>query len=59
MGDESKVSDFIIDSQLSYFLHLSDAGGAIITRTRFDGKNFDLREKVVTTALTAKTRLPS
>ena len=56
MGDD-KTSDFKIDTQSPYFLHPSDASGAIITAVRFDGKNYELWEKAVTTALTAKNKI--
>jgi len=42
MEDESKGSEFVIYSHSPYFLHPSDAPGAIINATHFDGKNFDL-----------------
>jgi len=57
MGDDSKVPDFIIDSRSPYFLHPSNAPGAIIFTTRFDGKNFDLWEKAVIMTLTAKNKV--
>ena len=57
MGDDSKVPDFIIDSRSPYFLHPSEALGAIIITTRFGGKNFDLWEKAVITTLTAKNKV--
>jgi len=57
MGDDNKVSDFIIDSRSSYFLHPSDPPGALITATCFDGKNFDLWEKAVITAWTPNNKV--
>ena len=56
MGDK-KTPDFVIDNQSPYYLHPSDAPGAIITAIRFDGKNYELWEKAVTTALTAKNKI--
>ena len=56
MGDK-KTPDFVIDNQSLYYLHPSDAPGAIITAIRFDGENYELWEKAVTTALTAKNKI--
>ena len=54
---ETKPKEFIIDSQSPYFLHLSDSLGAIITMIKFNGKNYDLWEQVVRTALRPKNKL--
>jgi len=56
MGDK-KPPEFVIDNQSPYYLHPSDAPGAIITAIKFDGKNYELWEKVVTMALTAKNKI--
>ena len=47
----------MIDNQSPYYLHPSDATGAIIIAIRFDGKNYELWEKVVTIVLTAKNKI--
>jgi len=54
---DNKPPEFTIDSQSPYYPHPSDAPGAIITALKFDGKNFELWEKAVITALTAKNRV--
>jgi len=56
MGDK-KTPDFVIDNKSSYYFHPSDALGAIITVIRFDGKNYELWEKPVTTGLTEKNKM--
>ena len=55
MGDKAK--EFVIDNQSSYYLYPSDAPGAIITALKFDGKNYELWEKVVLYALMAKNKV--
>ena len=55
MGDK-KIPDFVINNQSPYYLHPSDVPGAIITVIKFDGKNYELWEKVVSMALTAKNK---
>jgi len=52
----NKPPEFTLDPQFPYYLHPSDAPGAIITTLKFDGKNFELWEKAVITALTAKNK---
>jgi len=42
---------------LHIFLHPSDLSGAIITVIKFDGKNYDLWEQAVQTALITKNKL--
>jgi len=49
--NELNMKPFIIDSQSQYFLHPSSSPGAIITTVRFNGKNYDLWEQAVRTAL--------
>ena len=55
--DETKPKEFLIDSQSPYFLHPSYSPRAIITTIKFNGKNYDLWEQVVRTALRAKNKL--
>jgi len=43
MGDDKNL-DLKIDTQSPYFLHPSDAPGAIIIAIRFDSKNYELWE---------------
>jgi len=57
MGKDETPKDFIITNQSPYYLHPSDAPGAIITAIKFDGKNYDLWEKAVKTALKSKNKL--
>ena len=56
MGDK-KPPEFVIDSQSPYYLPLLDAPSAIITAIKFDEKNYELWEKVVTTTLTTKSKI--
>ena len=53
----NKPPEFTLDPHSPYYLHPSDAPGAIITALKFDGKNFELWEKAVLTALTAKSKV--
>ena len=50
MADSSK-KQFIVEPHSPYFLHPSEGPGAMITAMIFDGKNYELWERVVTTAL--------
>jgi len=54
---EIKPKEFIIDDQSPYFLHHSDSPRTIIITIRFNGKNYDLWEQAVRTALKAKNKL--
>ena len=40
-----------------YFLHPSDGPGVMITAVIFDGRNYDLWEQAVMTALRAKNKI--
>ena len=55
MGRDGKK--FIIESNLSYFLHPSKGLGILITVVIVDGKNYDLQEQAITTALLSKNKL--
>ena len=57
MGDDGKKPPFIIDAQSPYFLHPLDSPGAIITAIKFDGRNYELWEQAVQTALLAKNKI--
>jgi len=57
MTKHQKPGEFAIDMQSPYYLHLSDSPGALITAIKFDGKNYDLWEQAVKTALKAKNKL--
>jgi len=48
---------FIIESHSPYYLHPSEGPGMLIMAVVFDGKNYDLWERAVTTALKAKNKL--
>jgi len=48
---------FIIGNHSPYFLHPSEGPRVLITAVIFDGKNYDLWEKVVRTSLRAKNKL--
>lgn len=50
-------SKFIVEPTSPYFLHPSEGPGVMITAVVFNGKNYDLWEKAVTTALLAKNKL--
>ena len=52
-----KTQGFVITSQSPYYLSSSDSPGALITAIKFDGKNYDLWEQAVRTALKAKNKL--
>jgi len=56
MGDNEK-GRFIIEPHSPCFLHPSEGPGAIITTVIFDGKNYELWERAVTTALKVKNKL--
>ena len=47
MENKTKPKDFIIDSQSLYCLHPSDTPEAIITKIKFNGKNYDLWEQII------------
>ena len=47
----------MIENHSPYFLHPSDGLGVLITVVIFDGKNYDLWEKVVRATLKAKNKL--
>ena len=49
-------SKFIIEPTSPYFLHPTEGLGVLITVVVFDGKNYDLWEKAVTTTLLAKNK---
>jgi len=53
----NKPPKFTLDPHSPYYLHPSDYPGAIITTLNFDGKNFELWEKAVLTALTGKNKV--
>ena len=53
----TKDNTFVIDLQSPYYLHPSDGPRAIITSIKFDGKNYELWNRAVTTALMAKNKL--
>ena len=55
--NETEPKEFLIDSQSPYFLHPLDSPGAIITTTKFNGKNYDLRQQAIRTALRAKNKV--
>ena len=55
MTKDKKDQTFIITNQSPYFIHPSDSPGAIITAIKFDGKNYNMWEKVVMTSLRSKT----
>ena len=49
--------NFIIESHSPYFIHPSEGSGILITAVIFDGKNYDLWQRAVRTALRAKNKL--
>jgi len=57
MPKDETPKEFIMDNKSQYFLHPSDSPGAVITSIKFNGKNYDLWEKAVRTALRAKNKL--
>lgn len=57
MTKDQKPGGFAVDMQSPYYLHPSDSPGALITAIKFDGKNYDLWEQAMRTALTAKNKL--
>jgi len=48
---------FVIEPQSPYYLHPAKGPKVLITAVIFDGKNFDLWEVAVRTALKAKNKL--
>jgi len=48
---------FVIDNTSPYFVHPSEGSGISITAVTFNGENYDLWEKAVTTALRSKNKL--
>jgi len=57
MGKDGEKRWFIIEPHSPYYLHPSEGPGALITAVVFDGKNYDLWEKAIHTALKAKNKL--
>ena len=53
----AKDDSFVIDSQSPFYLHPLDGPGAIITSIKFAGKNYELWNMTVTTALMSKNKL--
>ena len=53
----SEKKRFIIEPHSPYFLHPADGPGVMITAVIFDGKNYELWERVVMTALKAKNKV--
>ena len=56
MGDGEKKR-FVIEPHSPYYLHPSERPGMMITAVIFDGKNYDLWERAVRTALRSKNNL--
>jgi len=56
-GKKGEATEFIVSPQSPYYLHAPDAHGAIITAIKFNGKNYDIWEKAVRTALKVKNKL--
>ena len=56
MGDEGKKW-FVVEPHSSYYLHPSEGPDMMITAVIFDGKNYDLWERAVKTALKSKNKL--
>ena len=48
---------FVVDNTSPYFVHPSEGSGILITVVIFDGENYNLWEKAVTTALRSKKKL--
>jgi len=57
MTKDGGKQGFVIEPYSPYYLHPSEGPGALITAVVFDGKNYDLWEKAVWTALKAKNKL--
>jgi len=57
MAKEGKDQPFLITNQSSYFLHPLDSLGAFIIAIKFDRKNYNLWEQVVSTSLKSKNKL--
>ena len=57
MGDDGKKPPFVIGIQSPYYWHPSDSPGPTITVIKFDGRNYELWEQAVQTALIAKNKL--
>jgi len=53
----AKDDSFVIDSQSPFYLHPSNGPGTIITSIKFDGKNYELWNRAVTTTLMSKNKL--
>jgi len=49
--------NFIIEAHSPYFLHPCEGPGIIITAVVFDGKNYELWQRAIQTALRAKNKL--
>jgi len=56
MGDGGKKR-FVVEPHSPNYLHPSKGPGMMITTVIFDGKNYDLWERVVKTALKSKNKL--
>ena len=54
-GGDTK--NFVVAPHSPYFLHPSDGPGILITAVVFDGKNYELWQQAVQTALRAKNKL--
>ena len=48
---------FVIGNPSPYYLHPLEGSGVLITAVIFDGKNYDIWERAVRTALKSKNRL--
>jgi len=57
MGKDGEKRWFIIESHSSHYLQPSGGPGALIKAVVFDGKNYDLWQKAIHTALEAKNKL--
>ena len=57
MTKDNKGKTFVMTNQSPYFLHPSDSHGAITTTIKFNGRNYDLWERAVTTSLKSKNKL--
>ena len=56
MGDGDKKR-FVVEPHSPYYLHPSEGPGMMITTVIFYGKNYDLWERAVRTALRSKNKL--
>jgi len=50
-------NNFAIEPHSPYYLHPPEGPGVLITTMVFDGKNYNLLERVVQNALKAKNKL--